>query len=107
VSRTSAAWAGIGGVSLRVRVTPKAARETLGGVVDTAEGPALQVRVHAAPEDGEANAAVLALVAARFNLAKSAVALKSGHKSRVKTLWLEGDPESLLASLEFDCAGKA
>ncbi len=74
-----------GGVVLRVRVQPKASREAISG---TLEG--IKVALTAPPVDGEANAALIALVAKRVGLPKSAVRLVSGEKSREKTLFLPG-----------------
>jgi uncharacterized protein YggU (UPF0235/DUF167 family) len=80
---------------LAVRVSPKAAREGIDGLVDTAEGPAVKVRVRAVPADGEANAAVETVVAEWLGLPASRVAVARGHKSRVKMLEIVGDVGAL------------
>jgi uncharacterized protein len=54
-------------------------------------------RVRAAPADGDANAALVTLVAARFGVPKSCVALTAGQKSRIKTLSILGDGDALMA----------
>lgn len=64
---------------LALRVVPGARSEA----VEIAEGKLL-VRVRAKPEDGKANAAVLALVAQALNLAPSRVTLLRGATSREK-----------------------
>lgn len=103
MSRTAAAWPSGGGVELRVRVTPKAGRSDVDRrPTDTARGPAYPVRVRAAPEDGEANAAVIDVVADWLRVPSSRISLKAGHTSRIKTLSVSGDPQSLLASLFAD-----
>lgn len=85
------------GLLVRVRLTPKASRDAIEGLEATADGPALKARVRALPQDGEANAAVIKLVADWLGVAKSAVDLASGGKSRVKTLAVAGNGAELAA----------
>jgi hypothetical protein len=90
-----------GGVSLRVRVTPRSSLDTVAGLGETPEGPAVQVRVRAVPADGEANAAVAAVVAGWLGVPGRTVRVARGHKSRVKTLEIGGAPgvlEELVAA---------
>ena len=68
----------------------------------------LLARVRALPEDGAANAALIALLAKSLKLPKSNLTLASGGKGRVKTVVVTGDPEALsdaLARLESRLAG--
>ena len=44
------------------------------------------VSVNAHPRDGEANDAIIGLLARHFGVPKSFVALKSGHKSKLKQI---------------------
>lgn len=85
------------GLELRVRLTPKSAHDRVEGLEETAEGPALKARVRAVPEDGKANAALEALVAAWLGVPKRSVAVTSGSKSRVKTLTVAGNSSDLTA----------
>jgi uncharacterized protein (TIGR00251 family) len=71
---------------LRLRVAPGAARP---GVVGR-HGEAWKVRVAAAPERGQANAAVIALLADTLALPRSSVSLVSGGGSRDKVVELAG-----------------
>jgi uncharacterized protein (TIGR00251 family) len=87
------------GVAVRVRVQPGARRNAVSGVGETAEGPALRVSVTAAPEGGKANAAVCALLAKAWGVAKSDVAVTRGQTARLKTVHVTGDPETLEARL--------
>ena len=66
---------------LAVRVTPGARVESL----EVSAGRLL-AKVRAKPEDGKANAAVVALVAAALDLAESRVHLLRGATSREKLL---------------------
>ncbi|TMJ72363.1 MAG: hypothetical protein E6G91_10750 [Alphaproteobacteria bacterium] len=89
------------GVRLLVRVTPKSAREGIDGVVETAQGPALTVRVRAVAEKGEANRAVEMVVAGWLGVPKSSVAVTAGGKSRLKTVLVTGQPDRLAALVEL------
>jgi len=83
-----------------VRVTPKSSREGVDGLAETAQGPALTVRVRAAADKGEANRAVELVVADWLGVAKSSVAVAVGGKSRVKTLAVTGEPARLARLIE-------
>ncbi len=85
------------GLVVRVRVTPKAQRDSIDGIEATSDGPALKVRVRAVPADGAANAAVVKLVAEWLGVAKSTATLLSGAKSRVKSVLISGDGACLEA----------
>lgn len=90
---------GNGCVVVRVRLTPKSSVDRIDGLEDTSEGPALKARVRAVPEDGKANAALALLVAGWLGVAKSAVEVVGGAKSRVKTLEISGDPAEIARRL--------
>ena len=83
-----------------MRVTPKSAREGIDGVVETAQGPALTVRVRAVAEKGEANRAVEVVVAGWLGVPKSSIAVAAGGKSRLKTVLVAGQPDRLAAMVE-------
>lgn len=81
-----------GGLQLTLRLTPKAPRDDLDGVERGADGRAyLKARVRAVPEKGNANRALIALLAKRSGIAKSRFTLVSGETSRLKTLMVEGE----------------
>jgi uncharacterized protein YggU (UPF0235/DUF167 family) len=85
-----------GGVRLEVRLTPRAARAALDGIVADANGAAiLKASVTAVPEDGKANAALIALLAKRLKIAKSRISIASGATDRRKSLFIEGDSADL------------
>ena len=88
------------GVRLAVRLTPRAARTGLDGVVPGADGRfVLQLRVAAPPVEGAANAALVDYVAKSLRLRRSEVAVVSGERGRLKLLNLSGDSADLLARL--------
>lgn len=100
------AWrAGSGGVTVRVRLTPKSSRDAIEGIEATADGPAVKARVRAVPEDGAANEAVLRLVSTWLGVPVRAVSLAAGGKSRVKSVHVAGDARTLTAALEEWHAG--
>jgi uncharacterized protein (TIGR00251 family) len=76
-----------------VKVQPGASKSLLGGVKDGR----LRVRIAAAPQDGKANAELVSFFAGLLGCPKRDVALKTGEKSRLKTLAL---PLSCRAALE-------
>lgn len=101
-------WTAVaGGLKVRVRLTPKANRDAVGGVEETGEGPALGVRVRAVPEKGEANAALTRAVADWLGVPKSAVELAAGGKSRLKTLLVSGNGRELERRIAARLAGAA
>lgn len=89
------------GVHVRLRVQPRARRNQSSGLVDEADGGvALKVAVTAAPEDGKANEAVIALLADAWRVPKSALSLVAGATDRRKTIHLQGDPRRLMQALQ-------
>lgn len=86
------AWrAAPGGILIAVRVTPRGGRDAFGA--GTLEHFA--ARLAAAPVEGAANGALIALVAKAFGVAKRDVTLVGGQTSRLKRLQLNGDPVAL------------
>jgi uncharacterized protein (TIGR00251 family) len=94
------------GLTLHVRLTPKAGRDALEGADILADGHCvLKARVRAVPEDGRANDALIALLSKTLKCPASRVKIMSGATSRHKTLLLEGDPAELAAKLDALAAG--
>jgi uncharacterized protein YggU (UPF0235/DUF167 family) len=88
------------GVTLWLRLTPKGGRDAIDGVETLSDGRAVLIaRVRAAPQDGEANDALVALVAKALSAQKKSVTIRVGETSRVKKLFIAGDPASTLAAL--------
>jgi uncharacterized protein len=89
------------GVRVRLKVAPKAKRAQIGGLLDEPDGAkALKVSVTAAPEDGKANAAVIALLAKEWGVAKSAISVVAGATDRRKLVEIRGPSRELLARLQ-------
>jgi uncharacterized protein (TIGR00251 family) len=89
------------GVRLDVRLTPKGGRDAIDGIELLADGRAvLKARVAAPPSEGEANAALVRLVAKAVGVPPRDVALAAGATARIKRLIISGDGPPLIAALE-------
>jgi len=87
-------------ILLAVRLTPKAARERLGGVFADAMGQRwMQASVTAPPDKGKANAALIALLSSRLRLAQSSILLETGDTNRLKRLRITGAGPDMEQSL--------
>lgn len=104
----SAAWAVVpGGLSLTVRLTPKGGRDAIDGVERLADGRAvLKVRVRAAPSEGEANAALVRLIAKSLDVPPRDVAVVAGATARIKRLSIAGNSAMLSVALERIVPGR-
>lgn len=81
---------------MHVRLTPKSAKESLGGVEKRSDGKShIRATVRAIPEKGRANKALEALVAKALGVAKRDVRVVSGLKSRYKSVLISGNAEAL------------
>jgi uncharacterized protein YggU (UPF0235/DUF167 family) len=81
-----------------VRVTPRGGRDAIDGWMrDDAGRPVLKVRVAAAAAEGQANAAVIVLMAKALRRPRSALILVSGQTARVKRIEVQGLTETELA----------
>lgn len=89
-----------GGIVLRVRLTPRATKDEIDGLAETAEGAAIRARVRAVPSDGEANGALARLLAAWLGVPQSAVTLVGGGKSRLKSVAVAGETAALTRRME-------
>ena len=89
------------GVSLTVRLTPKGGRDAIDGIERRTDGTVtLKARVRAAPTEGQANAALVRLIAKAIGVPPRDVAVITGATARIKRLAIVGDGPSLLAVLE-------
>ena len=83
-------------IVIAIKVTPRSARPGIGGWRIGANGrEELEVRVSAAPADGDANAAVIRLLSSELGIPKSAIAIVSGGTSRHKRISLPIDEVEL------------
>jgi uncharacterized protein (TIGR00251 family) len=83
------------GITFDVLVAPRSSRERLGPVV----GDRVKVAVTAPPVDGEANAAVVAVVAKALGVPRARVRIVQGERSRRKTVRVDGVGRAALEAL--------
>jgi uncharacterized protein len=78
---------------LTVRVTPRAGRTAVGGVRDGI----LHIKLAAAPVDGAANDALVALLSEVLHVPRRSIRIRSGERSRTKVVEIDGvsDAEAL------------
>ena len=84
-------------VSLTVRLTPKGGRDAIDGIETMS---VLKIRVRAAPSEGEANAALIKLIATAVGVPPRDVSLVAGFTARIKRMNISGDGPTLVAALE-------
>jgi uncharacterized protein YggU (UPF0235/DUF167 family) len=79
-----------GASRVSVTLTPKGGRNAIEGWrMDVRGKRVLKARVAAAPENGKANAALIALIANALDIGTSKVRIVSGMSSRTKTIEIE------------------
>jgi len=89
------------GLSVVVRLTPRGGRDAIDGVEQRSDGQfVLKARVRAAATEGEANAALVALLARAAGVPSRDVALVGGATARIKRLTIAGHGPALAAALE-------
>lgn len=81
-------------MKLAVRLTPRGGRDAIEGFIEDDAGRAvLKARVAAPPVEGEANAALVKLLAKALGVPRSAVRIASGDAARLKVLEIDGIDE--------------
>jgi uncharacterized protein YggU (UPF0235/DUF167 family) len=99
---SSRPWSAVaGGIAVTVRLTPKGGHDAIEGIEQRADRQCvLKARVRAAASEGEANDALLKLLARALAIPSRNVTLVSGATSRIKRLTIAGDGPTLVAALE-------
>ena len=89
------------GVVLHVRLTPKSGRDAVESLTTLSDGQAVvKVRVRALPEDGAANAGLIAVLSKFLQIPKSKIRLETGATVRHKSLLLDMDVSAVKARLD-------
>ncbi len=86
---------GKGGIYLNVHAQPGARKPQLRGM----HADAVKIAVHAAAQDGKANAAIVDFIADMLGCAKRNIEVVFGHTSRRKRLFIHGDTQSIMNRL--------
>jgi uncharacterized protein (TIGR00251 family) len=95
------------GISVALRVTPRGGRDDIDGIETLANGrTVVKVRVRAIADGGEANRALIELMAKALGVPKAKVRILSGTTSRLKQVAVDGDPARLGESLRKLTAAK-
>jgi uncharacterized protein (TIGR00251 family) len=89
------AWDTVHGARIRIRVQPRASRSGIIGRL----GDALKVSLMAVPVDGQANEALVALLAEQLHVRPSAIRVVGGLRSRTKVLEITGVSAAVLMTL--------
>ncbi len=78
-----------------MRLTPRGGRDAIEGLAEDEAGrPLLKARVAAPPVEGEANAALVKLLAKALGLPRGAVRIASGETARIKIIEIDGLDEA-------------
>jgi len=93
-----------GGIALAVRLTPKSSKDEISGIEPYDGKSVLKARVRAIPDKGQANAALVKLIAKWLGVPRSTVSLASGGKSRLKSIEVRGNADELINLLEESLA---
>jgi len=89
------------GLIISVRLTPKGGRDSIDGIETLGDGSAvLKARVRAAPHEGAANAALVALLAKSLRVPPRNVAINARAAFRIKRVQVVGNAPALVAALE-------
>jgi uncharacterized protein (TIGR00251 family) len=95
------------GISVALRVTPRGGRDEIDGLETLANGRSVvKIRVLAIAEGGEANRAVIELLAKALGVPKARIRVLSGVTSRLKQIAVDGDPAKLGEALRMLTAVK-
>jgi len=89
------------GLTLFVRLTPKAAKDVIAGVEEAGDGKShLAVRVRAVPEDGKANRALIKFLTKEIKIPARAFHLAAGATARLKQVHISGDTAEIVQRLK-------
>jgi uncharacterized protein (TIGR00251 family) len=95
------------GINVALRVTPRGGRDEIDGLETLPNGrTVVKMRVRAIAEAGEANRAVVELLAKALGVPRARVRVLSGTTSRLKQIAVDGDPAKLGDALRKLTAAK-
>ncbi len=78
------------GAKLTVRVTPRASRTSVDGVIGDGNGAALKIALQAPAIEGRANAALIEFLSELLRIPRSAIEVTGGQHARSKTILVRG-----------------
>lgn len=74
------------GISLKVKVQPRASRNKIAGI----SADCLKLQLMSLPVEGEANEACIEFLADKYRIAKSNITIAAGQRSRTKVIKIAG-----------------
>jgi uncharacterized protein len=93
------------GLRVAICLSPRARSDRLLGIVATAEGGrAVKISVTAPARDGQANEALLQLLARAWRLPRRDLSIVVGGASRSKIVRIAGEPRQLIVKLSSEIA---
>jgi len=93
------------GLRVAIRLSPRARSDRLLGIVTNAEGErTIKASVTAPAYDGQANQALLQLLARTWRLPRRDLSIAVGAASRNKIVRVGGEPHRLIAKLSSEIA---
>jgi uncharacterized protein len=87
------------GAQFLVRVTPRASRTAIVGLMGEADRAALKIALHAPPVEGRANAALTEFLSALLGMPRSAIEIAGGQHARSKTIVVRGRSAAEISAL--------
>jgi len=78
------------GATISIRVSPRASRTAITGILGEGDAAVLKVALQAPPVDGRANAALIEFMAEVLDVPRSAVEVVGGQQSRNKMFRIRG-----------------
>jgi uncharacterized protein len=101
VNLGDAIQAGIGGAMFAVRVSTRASRTAITGVMGEGSDAVVKIALAAPPVDGRANEALVAYLAATLDIARADIAITAGAQSKNKKIRIRSlTPEQVRQRLE-------
>lgn len=79
-----------GGATFAVRVSPRASRTAIAGIIGEGAEAMVKISLAAPPVDGRANEALIAYLANVLDVARADVAVVSGAQSKNKKIRIKG-----------------
>ena len=89
-----------GALLLHIRLTPKASRNAISGIINMPNGQEmLKIAVNALPEDGKANTELIRFLSKTLDIPKNRITLVSGTTSREKLVQIQGDIKQIAKTI--------
>lgn len=78
------------GAAFKVRITPRASRTAITGLMGEGDDMALKIALHAPPVEGRANSALIEFLSDLLRTPRSTIEIIGGEHARNKTILVRG-----------------